>query len=66
MNKLQEYRLERGLTQEELAKLANMNIKTLQSYEQGHRSLWNASCGTVLRLARVLKCKVTDLLEESN
>ena len=35
---LQKFREERGMTQAELAKRAGVSVRTIQSWEQGHRA----------------------------
>lgn len=60
---LQYYRKKKWLTQAELAQLADVNLRTLQDYEQGRKSINGARTETVTRLAQVLGCKVNDLME---
>lgn len=60
---LQYYRNEKRLTQAELARRANVNLRTLQDYEQGQKNINNARTATVSRLAEVLGVTITDLLE---
>ncbi len=54
--KLRELRLKRGLSQSELAKLADMPVYTLQNHEQGSRS---PSFLSVCKLARALKVDIS-------
>ena len=63
---LQYYRNLKRLTQAELAKRANVNLRTLQDYEQGQKSINGARSATVSRLADVLGVAITDLLEQEN
>lgn len=60
---LQYYRKMNGLTQQELADLANVNLRTLQGYEQGRKKIDKAGSATVSRLADVLNVQVQDILE---
>ncbi|MBI2924492.1 MAG: helix-turn-helix domain-containing protein [Verrucomicrobia bacterium] len=52
----------RGLTQERLAELADLNIRTLQKIEAGQI---NILLTTVLRIRRALGCPWKALLSES-
>lgn len=52
---LKHFRLERGLTQAQLADAAEIPVKSLQKYENGERTLGKAQGGTLLRLAQVLE-----------
>lgn len=60
---LQYYRNLKRLTQAELAKRADVNLRTLQDYEQGRKNINNAKTATVSRLATVLDVELTDLME---
>lgn len=62
---LQSYRISQMLTQEELASRANVNVRTLQDYEQGRKSINSARADTVLRLAEALGVTVEDILEKN-
>lgn len=61
--KLQEQRKSMGLTQAELAKKADVNLRTLQQYETGAKNINKASVQSVITLANILKCKIEDILE---
>ena len=52
-------RQRRGLTQEKLAELVDLNIRTVQKIEAGHV---NILLTTVLRLHKALGCSWDDLL----
>ena len=60
---LQYYRNLKRITQAELARRSGVNLRTLQDYEQGQRSINGARSVTVSRLAEVLGVYVQDLLE---
>lgn len=62
--KLQFCRKRKALTQRDLAKLAQVNLRTLQAYEQGRKQINRASWDTVSRLADVLGVDPKDILEE--
>lgn len=63
MTKLQEARKAKGISQSELARRAEMSLRTLQSLESGARSINKASVESVLRLAKVLECGIEDIIE---
>ena len=52
-----------GLSQSELAKLADVPVRTIQQYEQRQKDINKAQAETLLRFARVLNCKIEDLME---
>ncbi len=58
---LQQRRESKGLTQEQLAKLAHMSRGYLAKLEAGHSK--NPSLATLQRLAKALGVAVTELLE---
>ncbi|MCR5196847.1 MAG: helix-turn-helix domain-containing protein [Pseudobutyrivibrio sp.] len=60
--RLQSYRKKLGLSQSELAKAADVNIRTLQQYESGAKDISKASVATVVSLGKVLKCPVEDFI----
>lgn len=67
---LKEARQSVGLTQAELANIAQIKLRTLQEYEQGKKDINQAAAFTVFRLACALTAKssgrsyqVEDLLE---
>jgi DNA-binding XRE family transcriptional regulator len=51
-------RLERGLTQEQLARLARISRQALGEIERGQVPAWT----TIYLLAAVLRCEVMDLI----
>lgn len=64
---LKSLRLQCGLNQTELAAISGVNLRSLQDYEQGHKSLYSAKGDTILRLSRALGCRMEDILvEEEN
>ena len=56
-------RKKRKLTQEQLAMLSGVNIRSIRSYEQGDNDITKAGGETLLMLAKALDCKIEDLLE---
>lgn len=59
---LKELRRKNNLSQSKLAELAELNIRTLQDYEQGRKDLNNAKAITVYKLAKILNCNIEELL----
>lgn len=52
-----------GITQSELAKKANVSLRSIQMYEQRNKDINKASVGTIYSIAKVLGCTIEDLLE---
>lgn len=65
MVKLKEMRQARGLSQSELAKRADLNVRTLQHYEQPNspKVFDHARLDTILKCAIALECKIEDLID---
>lgn len=57
------WRQKLGYSQSELAKLADIPLRTLQQYEQRQKNINNAKAEYILRLSRCLFCNMEDLLE---
>ena len=57
-------RKEKGYTQKRLAKESNVNLKTIQSYENGFKNINKASGEILYKLAVTLRVPIEDLLEE--
>ena len=53
----------KGLSQSQLAQKANVDIRSIQMYEQKRNDINKAQAETLYKLARVLGCKIEDLLE---
>lgn len=60
---LHRIRVDRGLTVRELAKLVDMSPRQMEYYDQYVGKLNRAACENVIKIAKVLKCKVTDLMD---
>ena len=56
-------RQKRNLTQEQLATLSGVNLRSIRSYEQGTNELAKAQGETLLMLAKALNCSVEDLIK---
>lgn len=56
--KLKAKRVEKGFTQEELAKALGISTATLNRYEKGHTEMTESTINKVLR---ILDCKYEDI-----
>lgn len=63
MSKLKTMRQAKGLSQSQLAEKANMNVRTLQHYEQGSKIFDHARIDTILSVCLALDCKFEDIIE---
>ena len=61
-SQLKRLRLYASLTQSELATRSGVSKRMIEQYEQGRKTLANASATTVIRLADVLNCDVRELV----
>lgn len=61
--RLKTIRENRGISQNELAKLSGVKLRSIQMYEQKVNDIDKAQAGTVYKLSRVLGCTIEDLLE---
>ena len=59
---LKSLRTAREMTQSRLAQISGVNFRSLQDYEQGHKSIGSASGEVLMRLASALGCSVEELL----
>ncbi len=62
-SKLKTARKHCGLTQEDLANESGVSLNTIRAYERKSKDINKAQSDIVLRLARALKCNMTDLLD---
>ena len=60
---LKEMREKSGMSQSQLSRTAGVNIRTIQSYEQGIKDINRAQVGIVLKLAKALGCSIEDLID---
>ena len=60
---LKRIRTSYGCTQAELAKRAEVSLRSIQMYEQRQKDINRASVETINRIAKVLGCTIEDLLE---
>ena len=61
--KLKEMRMEKSMTQEQLAKKSGVSVHTIQAYEYGLRRIDGAALETLCRLAIALDCRIRDIIE---
>ncbi len=61
---LKKIRQAHGLSQNELSKLADVELRSIQMYEQRRNNINKAQVETIYKLATVLDCNIEDLLEE--
>ena len=61
-SKLKRIRKKRGMTQEMLAERSGVSLNTIRSYEQKTKDINKAQIVTLLDIANVLNCEVTELL----
>lgn len=63
MTRLKDLRIQKGLSQNELANITGINIGTLRHYEQGSKLIDNAKLETILKCSIALECHFARLLE---
>lgn len=61
---LKEMRKKKGYSQATLAQLSGINLRSLQDYEQGHKSLASAKGETLYRLSQVLGYSMEDIVSD--
>ncbi len=59
---LKQIRQNMGISQSELAEISGVNLRSLQDYEQGRKTLFSASGEMLYRLSFALNCSINDLL----
>ena len=64
MTNLQRIRLERGLSQSQLAKAANVKLRSIQAYEQKAKDINKAQLQSACKLAKALSIRPEELLED--
>lgn len=65
-NRLQELRLERNMSQKEVAKAANISYSTYVKYETENLDINGARLLHLLNICIVLDCKLTDILTDTD
>jgi DNA-binding Xre family transcriptional regulator len=61
--KIRRLRVQKGLSQSELASVSGVPLKTLQRYEQTKLPVDNAKLKTLVALCLALDCKIEDIIE---
>ena len=61
--RLKKLRESRGLSQQELAKISGVNLRSIQMYEQRVNDIDKAQAQAVFKLSRAIGCTMEDLLE---
>lgn len=64
MNRINEYRKNAGISLKDLSQQTNINYNTLRSYEYGYRDIKKMNIETALKLTRVLKISINDLIDK--
>ena len=64
--RLELYRRLADYSQDQLANITDIPVRTIRAYEQGTRSLYNAAGDRLARLCGALNCSFIDLLTEVN
>lgn len=59
---LKDIRLQKKLSQSQLAEKSNVNLKTIQAYEQTAKNINNAHLETLLKLSIALECKIENIV----
>ena len=62
-SKLKTMRKRCGLTQDALAKVADVSVNTIRAYERKSKDLNKAQFDIIMRLTSALKCDISDLLD---
>ena len=62
VSKLKKIRILHGMTQQSLAELSGIGLKSLSAYEQDPRKLLSANCATVYKIADALGVEIEDIL----
>ena len=63
MTRIKELRAATGMTQEELARKANVKLTTLQKLESGANSIMGAKLATAAQIAKALNTPIESLIE---
>lgn len=63
---LEFHRRNKQLTRETLGNTANVNVRTIEQYEQKRRNINNAPVSLIFKLARALDIKIDDLIDSEH
>ena len=64
LEKLQERRKAKGFTRKELSEFSGVSVSTIEFLELGYYDIEQIKLGTLVKLAKVLHCKILDLLDD--
>lgn len=56
------YRIRKGLSRNKLSEVTGVSSRSIETYENGHRNVAEASANTVYALADALDCTIEDLI----
>lgn len=62
--KFKKVRESKGISQGNLAEMTGISKRTIESYDQGKKSLDKARIKTIAELSNALDCGITDILED--
>lgn len=63
LNNLKQLRIDAGMSQSELAKKSEINVRIIQHYEQGFRDINKTQAITLYKLAQALNTQMEKLLQ---
>lgn len=61
---LKEIRERKNYTRRELSEMTGINFRSLQDYEQGHKSVLSMKSDSLYRLSLALDCTMEDILSD--
>ena len=64
MNRINEYRKNAGISLKDLSQQTKINYHTLRSYEYGYRDIKKMQLETALKISKVLKIRIEDLVDD--
>ena len=63
MLNIKKVRIEKGLTQAQLAEKSGVKLPTLKHYEQGSKNLDNAKIETLIAICDALECELYEIIQ---
>lgn len=64
MSKLQDQRIKKGITQQELSNKTDISKRTIEAYEGRYHNLSGAKLKTLLKFCEALNCRLEDIVED--
>ena len=64
MSKLQEQRIKKGITQQELSNKTGISKRTIEAYEGKYHNLSGAKLKTLIKFCNTLDCRLEDIVED--